>query len=92
MKIRHIVLKRWPFSKKRGAVTIYPVVFYKTEEKKVSDYDHEMVHIGQAQAEIDKTNLVYGWLKFHGSYIWKHVTRGYKNNKYEKEAVKAEKK
>ncbi len=78
MKIRHKVLKKWPFPKKTGAITIYPYVFYRSKEDKEKLMDHEKVHIEQVKKK--------GWLKFYGSYIVETIKKGYKKNKYEVEA------
>jgi len=43
---------------------------------------HEMVHGEQFARE--------GWLKFVVKYLWQNIRYGYKNNKYEIEARKAE--
>jgi len=61
-------------------MVIYPFVFFKDNEDEVREclFSHEMVHVQQVS---DK-----GWIKFHVSYLWQLVTKGYKKNKYEIDA------
>ena len=82
MKPKWIYLKRWPFSKKTAAVTISPFIFHRDKVVSAELKRHEEAHIKQAKK--------LGWLKFYGSYINEHLKRGYKRNKYEQEATKAE--
>lgn len=82
MKPKWIYLKRWPFPKKRNAVTFAPFIFHRDKVITPELRRHEEAHIKQVKK--------LGWLKFYGSYITEHFKRGYRRNKYEQEAVKAE--
>jgi len=82
MKKIEIVLKRWPFPRKTKAITLYPFIFYR-ETPTIETRRHEAEHIKQVKK--------LGWFKFYGSYLVETVKKGYKKNKYEKAARKAEK-
>lgn len=95
MKIRHKVLKPWPFPKKTKAITIYPWIFYREEFPDIETMDHEMEHVAQVRREIRKARKkhlpkFFGWLKFYGSYIAHWKNDGYWQNKYEQKAREAE--
>lgn len=74
-KIKHKVLKRWPFPSNTGAITLYPYIFYRSQEDMERLQEHELEHVRQIQD--------LGFLKFYGSYLVETIKKGYKKNKYE---------
>jgi hypothetical protein len=80
--MKWVHLKHWPFDKDKAAVTIAPYIFHRDKSVSAALRRHEEAHIAQVKR--------LGWLKFYGSYIVEYAKKGYKRNKYEVEATKAE--
>ena len=90
MEVRPVYCKKLPFLKKLNAITIYPFIFYFEDPDTLSWFhaleDHEMQHIRDCRAKMDRYSKYLrwiGWLEFHIHWSGRIIRYGYKDNPYE---------
>ena len=78
MIVREVI---WPILFKvidAQAITLYPFIFYESEQARRKYQAHEFVHVEQVRR--------LGWLRFYAEYLYQNIRYGYDKNLFEIEA------
>jgi len=87
---RHYHLSWWIFPKKTAAITLGSVVLHRDRYPTTDLMAHEEVHVmsNHGRTKISPEKNMIQW---YASYLWETIRKGYRDNKYEKEARRLEK-
>lgn len=88
VKGKHYYVKRWPFPDYTAAITLGSVVLHRDKDPKPDLIEHEEVHVASNHGKTEIGKKQKNMLRWYLSYLWEIKKKGYRDNKYEREARK----